>query len=297
MDFDENLAAIHGYLCADGYVIKNSEKQKLKYYRLGLRNTNLTLLKDFQEKFFNYFKIEPHLYPGQRCQLGSKQIYNILTKEFGSFYSKEWKMPNLSPPLRKIWLRSYFDCEGWVFCKTHQNRHIGVDSINESGLNQVRIELERLGIKVIKKENKKRKIFRLLIYGKNNLNLFKDNIGFLHPEKKEKLNKAILDFMNYKWKINKTTIKYLIIEKAKVKKPYIIRICSKEETNLKQIAELLENQFNIQFDSIKINERFNGLGNRYFELSISRKSEVIKLIGRKLINPLEIAKITCIKIN
>jgi len=29
MRFDENLIIVHAYLCADGYVIKNPETQKL----------------------------------------------------------------------------------------------------------------------------------------------------------------------------------------------------------------------------------------------------------------------------
>ena len=32
MEINEDLVVIHAYLCADGYVIKNSETQKHKYY-------------------------------------------------------------------------------------------------------------------------------------------------------------------------------------------------------------------------------------------------------------------------
>ena len=60
MKLDENLAAVHAYLCADGYVIKNSEAQKQKYYMIGFRNTNLILLKDFQDKFEKVFGVKPY---------------------------------------------------------------------------------------------------------------------------------------------------------------------------------------------------------------------------------------------
>ena len=133
MKFDENLAAVHAYLCADGYVIKNPKTQKQKYYMIGFRNTNLTLLKDFQEKFEKVFGIKPYLIEGERCRIGNKEIYGLLTKEFGSFYSWEWRMPKLNKKLMKIWLRAYFDCEGWVTCKSHQNRMIGADCVNEKG--------------------------------------------------------------------------------------------------------------------------------------------------------------------
>ena len=45
-----DLISIHAYLCADGYVIK-SKNPKYKYFKIGLRNTNPVLLRDFQEKF------------------------------------------------------------------------------------------------------------------------------------------------------------------------------------------------------------------------------------------------------
>ena len=61
MKFDKNLSAIHGYLCADGYVCTNLPDQKHKYYSIGLRNTNITLLKDFESKFIKVFKIKPKL--------------------------------------------------------------------------------------------------------------------------------------------------------------------------------------------------------------------------------------------
>ena len=115
MKIDENLAAVHAYLCADGYVIKNPKTQKRKYYKIGFRNTNLILLKDFQERFEKVFGVKPCLYEGQRCQKGSREIYELLIKRFGSFYSWEWKMPKLNNKLAKAWLRAYFDCEGWVF--------------------------------------------------------------------------------------------------------------------------------------------------------------------------------------
>ena len=291
MKFNEDLAAIHSYLCADGCVIKNPVTQKLKYYKVDLRNTNLVLLKDFQERFYKYFGLKPCLYPGQRCQIGSKKIYTLLTNEFGSFYSREWQMPNLNKKLSRIWLRTFFDCEGWVFCKTHQNRHIGIDSVNESGLNQVKKSMEKLKIKIIKKVIKNGEMFRLLIYGKENLIRFQQEIGFLHPIKKEVLKKVISDFVEYNWHVikSKDKINEIMLKKARVKKPYIVRIISKEEENLKKLALFLNSIYNIR--SIKVHRMINGLGTAYFELSVNKKNEVKKLIKHKLINTKELSKI------
>ncbi len=293
MKLDENLVAVHAYLCADGYVIRNLSYKKPKYYRIGFRNTNLILLKDFQGKFYKYFNFRPSLYPNERCQIGSKDIYFELTKNFGSFYSDNWSLPKINSKLVKIWLRAFFDCEGWVFCKKHQNRHIGIDSINEKGLNQIKKELEKLKINVIKKTPKNRNIFRILIYGKNNLEKFRNEIGFLHPEKKEKLEKVLLDFVDYHWILekNRNSIREIMLKRAVIKKPYYVRIFSREKSNLEKLKKYLNMLFYIGSNSIKIREQFNGLGTRYFELNINKKVEVENLARHSLINNQELNKI------
>ena len=291
MKFDENLAAIHSYLCADGYVIRNPLTQKNIYYYIGFRNTNIILLKDFQKKFEDYFEIKPRLIPGERCVVQKKELYFKLINEFESFYSKDWRMPKLNKRLFKIWLRAFFDCEAWVYCKSHQNRMIGLDSINNLGLNQIKDVLESMGIKCIKKIIKNGYMFRILIYGKDNLRKFKEEIGFLHPDKKFKLNKVIDDFMDYNWHIKKDRelIKKLMLEKAKAKKPYLIIVISRERENLDNLSEYLESLFFIK--DIKINECINGLGTKYFQLNINKKDEVLKLINNKLINETQLNRI------
>ena len=96
---NKNLAAIHAYLCADGYVLKIKPK-KSKKYGIGFRNTNYTLLKDFQNRFFNYFKVYPHLTKNERCRINSKQIHTELKNRFGSFHSREWSVPKLKKILK-----------------------------------------------------------------------------------------------------------------------------------------------------------------------------------------------------
>ncbi|MEK6935365.1 MAG: LAGLIDADG family homing endonuclease [Nanoarchaeota archaeon] len=286
MKLDKNLVVIHAYLCADGYVIKNPSTQKQKYYRIGFRNTNLVLLKDFQEKFEKVFGIKCSLYEGQRCQKGSKEIYERLTKQFGSFYSWHWKMPKLNNKLTRIWLRTYFDCEGWVFCKSHQNRHIGVDCVNEIGITQVEKALNELEIKTIRKYNSKRKIHRIFIYGKDNLIKFNELIGFLHPKKANKLNEVLKDFVVYEWEFPKEEIKCkqfikgLLKEKIRIKKPYYHRLISNKKENLNNLSKSLKKFYDV---NCLINMYINGIGTTYYELSINKKSEIQKLIILKLI--------------
>lgn len=286
MKFDENLAAVHAYLCADGYVIKNPPTQKQRYYVLGFRNTNLVLLKDFQERFEKAFGTKPHLEIGQRCRIGSKKIYEQLTKKFGSFYSWEWRMPNMNKKLSRLWLRAYFDCEGWVFCKSHQNRHIGIDCVNELGLDQVEKIVNQLKIKTIRRYNKKRKIHRLFIYGKENLKRFYKEIGFLHPDKSKKLLECLKDYIEYSWQFPKDELSSkkfvldLLKDKARIKEPYYIRLYSKEKLNLNKLSKYLKKLF--QVDSL-VRRCVNGLGTVYYEMDINRKKEVRKLINLEVI--------------
>ncbi len=286
MKIDKYLVSLHAYLCGDGYVSKNPKLQKKKNYKIGLRNTNLVLLKDFQEKFNKVFGIQPNLTEGERCEKGSREIHTILINKFGSFHSNEWRAPTLNKNLSKYWLRTFFDCEGWVFCKSHQNRHIGLDSINEKGLDQIIKMLNYLGIKTIKKVNKKKGIFRIFIYGKENLIKFKEEINFFHPNKKEKLDRAIKDFVNYKWTFPKDRIqckkfvREVLIKKCRIKKPKYIRIITKEVQNLIELQKLLKKFYNI---NSLVNKSRNGIGTIYYEMNINKKEDVQKLINLKVI--------------
>jgi len=284
MKMNENLAAVHAYLCADGYVIKNPLIQKQKYYVIGFRNTNLTLLKDFQNNFYNVFKIKPHLIEGQRCRIGSKKIYELLTQQFGSFYSWEWKMPKINEKLKRVWLRAYFDCEGWVTCKSHKNRMIGADCVNLRGIKQIQDALNDFGISTKLKKRNNRNIFSLSIFGKENLIKFYNKIGFLHPLKIQKLNMALQDFVVYEWNYPQNDIKLkrfiisLLSSKARIRKDRrAIRIITNKELNLQKLKRGLDNIFKIHSN---LNRRVNGIGTVYYELSINRMEDIKKLINK-----------------
>ena len=155
MKFNKNLAAIHGYLCGDGYVIRNPPTQKHKYYHIGLRNTNSVLLEDFQSKFENIFGIKPIITNEGRCRIQNKEIYLFLTKDF-SYYSYEWNMPRFSKENLKCWLRAFFDCEGWVENQPKKSRLIGLECCNEAGIFQIKEALlkSRITSEIQKKKNR-----------------------------------------------------------------------------------------------------------------------------------------------
>lgn len=291
MKFNEDLAVIHAYLCADGYVVKNPPTQKHKYYRVGLGNTNLILLKDFQQRFEKLWDVKPILVEGKKCEKSSKHIYNLLTQKFGSFYSWEWRMPNLNKKLSRAWLRTYFDCEGWVSIERHKSRLIGVDCVNSFGLKQIKNALAKNGIESKIKNKKERNIFRLYVYGKDNLIKFKKNIDFYHPQKRAKLQNAIDDYMVYDWKFPESNyelrnfIKNLMQERAKMRSDNgVVRITSNKKVNLNTLRKQLKTLFNI---NSSINKMVNGMGTQYYQLSIYKKADVKKIITNNLLNSIE----------
>ncbi len=279
LKFNKNLSIIHAYLCADGYVIKNPETQKHKYYHIGLRNTNCVLLKDFQKRFEEFFGVKPHITNEGRCRIQNKKIYEFLTKDF-SYYSREWSLPDLSKDNLRYWLRAFFDCEGWVLVKKAKNRHIGSDSVNHNGLRQIQEGLERFIIKSKIKILNNRDISRLLIYGKENLVKFQKEIDFLHPDKKKKLQEAIDSYADYNWNFpkDKEKLKVYIInfinKRTKIDKAFRIRICSNSEKNVVSLSQHLKNLFRV--DSKVYGPKFNGIGTMFYELTIHKKEDVNK---------------------
>ncbi len=233
MNFDTNLAAVHGYLCADGYVIKNPPSQKHKYYHIGLRNTNKILLKDFQRRFTKVFKIKPIIIPNERCKIQSKEIFEKLTKNY-SYYSYEWKLPKLNKEQLKFWLRAFFDCEAWIENQKAKNRAIRADCVNLNGLRDVQKALDEFEIdSTIRK--RKENMWRLNICGLDDIRNFDNEIGFLHPDKKTRLAAAIGSYKNYEWNIPKTRnelIQFINLQGKKRASRNEIRLFSIRKRNL-----------------------------------------------------------------
>ena len=268
MNFDEDLSAIHGYLCADGYVIRNPETQPHKYYHIGLRNLENILLKDFQLRFYRHFRLKPIITKEGRVRIQNKKIYFELTKK-DTYYSGDWVLPKLSKKQLKFWLRAYFDCDGWVSVVKRKDRKIGLDSINEKGLIQIQKALQNI-FKIDSGVHKRntRHIWSLSICGKDDISKFLKEIGFLHPRKRLKLKEAIDSYMNYQWKIPKIKSKFIKFIEGKQnisKKRGKVRFYSIIKGNLADLKERL-GELNVKS---RISKRLtNGNGNSYYCLSV-----------------------------
>lgn len=275
MKFDKNLAAIHGYLCSDGYVIKNPDSQKHKYYYIGLRNQNDVLLSDFQEKFEAVFGIKPIITNEGRCKIQNKEIYELLTKEF-SYYSYEWKLPELNKEQLSYWLRAFFDCEGWVENRTEKYRRlIRAESCNEKGILSIQEALGKFNINSYVQKRLNRTIWRLTICDRKSILMFNKNIGFLHPKKKTKLLEGVASYKNFHWII--PTDKDDLFSFIKLNGKIIecrnqIRFSSIIRKNLIELRKAL---YKHSVNSKLFGPWISGTGSKYYCLIIKNYKEVL----------------------
>lgn len=289
MKLNQDFAAVHAYLCADGYVSRNPPTQKHKYYRVGLRNTDRTLLLDFQHKFKKVFGAKPNISKDwDRCAIGSKDIYFKLISNYGSFKSREWNiLKNMNKKVSALWLRAFFDCESWVWARKAKNRAIGVDCVNYKGLLQVASILKKhFNIKTSIKKRSNRDTYNLCIYGKEQLISFEKEIGYLHPFKKKRLREAIETYVNYNWDFSKG-IKNIIRQKARAKPLFTVRIMSIMKQNLNTIQKELSTA---KIES-KLRSDKNGQGRKYYVLAVHGKANINKLISLNLLSKEQIKKI------
>lgn len=290
LELHADFAAIHGYLCGDGYVIMNPKAQKHKYYVIGFRNQNQTLLRDFQKRFRKVFGASPRMRKDGRCVVNSKKLFYEISK-YGSFYSDSWKLPKDSSKDMRFWLRGFFDCEAWVELDKRKNRRIGLDSINGKELLKIRDLLSSFGIESRIRENKNRKTSRLQIFGKKNLIMFEKEIGFLHPEKRKGLKEAIYSYPKYEWEFPEKQkelrkfIRNIVKKKAKIKlcksELVYIRFFSIIEDNLQKMSKGLYDLYGIKSKTYR---SVNGNGRVYYELSIQDINSVKKMLENNLLS-------------
>jgi hypothetical protein len=196
-------------------------------------------------------------------------------------------MPKISKKLYPYWLQAFFDCESWVISRKAQDRHIGIDSISQKGLMDVKNYLKKLGIsckfKYIGKRSKNQnEISRLLIFGKTNLQVFQRKINFLHPVKKLKLQMAIESYVDYDWKIRpeecvnqESAIRKILQSKKGFKKRGSYSICSIKKYNLIYLQKFLKKELNIK--SSIYGPKRNTKGCKYYEFNILNKEQAKKL--------------------
>jgi hypothetical protein len=139
---------------------------------------------------------------------------------------------------------------------------IGLESINKNGLEQIKNSLLKFEINASDvKKRKNKNIWYISICGKDDLIKFRENIGFLHPRKNDKLLEAINSYETHEW---------IVPNKKGRRRPDTkqVRFFSILEDNLIKLKNEL-NKYNI-ISKIS-NPLKNGYGRIYYCLTFNQK--------------------------
>lgn len=194
--FSVEKAEILGYLCSEGndndfdkkYFIFDNRRNKSYYSRsnkcwINFSNTDKTLQNRFiylMESVYNY---RLRAYKKGSFYIQRKQVVSDLRK-YTLFGSRRWWVPRILF-LNKYkkhafrFIRAYLDGDGTIYRK-----HIDIDSVNFKSLPELNRLINKFKIKTYYYIYKSRS--RILI---KDIKRFQKLIGFIHPEKKEKLKK------------------------------------------------------------------------------------------------------------
>jgi len=173
-------AYVLGVLCGDGYISKKVAKLEIRKDEEFIKRFVKSIRKIYG---LNY---SYRYYPKRNsfiCDVSNQLICKDLMK-YGQFGCYNWKTPDKILNSKNDWivinfLQGLFDSEGRV-----GDYSVSFSSINNRGLEQVKLLLERLGIK--SRAHYKHHI--TVITRKENLKKFRDTIGFTIERKKNKLN-------------------------------------------------------------------------------------------------------------
>lgn len=191
---------IVAHVCADGWLSQYTEKEALQIvdgrryhrdrerYEVGYSNNEQVLLQEFRDDINTVYDIERNIREGE-IRLQSKRVFKRL-KHLGAGSTYEWEVGNpiqsAAQPVKKSWLRAFFDDEATVSASSHRIR---VKSMNETGLQDVVSLLEDIGIPSSLTGPNCDESWYLTI-SKRNVPEYYSLIGFRHPEKQERCKRS-----------------------------------------------------------------------------------------------------------
>jgi len=181
-----------GFLAADGSVIIRKEAGTNRFhYDVQFYPDHYTLVKLYEEAFKAVYGKELNIKQKHNfffVRASSKFAAQNLAS-LANFNSKNWTIPKFlkTKELKKVWLKAYFDCDGYV-CKNY----VQVQSVNKTGLEKMKKVLYEFGIKSKIYSYRRQQTawstnYLLNIPRKNEMLKFMLEIGFDHPLKCAKL--------------------------------------------------------------------------------------------------------------
>lgn len=145
-----SLARIHAHLCGDGSVFIHKTKEKGRKFRAGIGyyNKNQALLNQFRTDFSQLFQVKMKMRKNREVSIKSIRRYRQFTSQFGSFKSREWRIPKSikygSSEIKIEWLKAFFHDE--AYHEKAYNR-LKIKSVNPNGLNDSKEMLDSLDIR------------------------------------------------------------------------------------------------------------------------------------------------------
>jgi len=178
---DENIAKIYGHLISDGYLYPST-------YRIIYCNTEMDLMNDFVNCFERIFDIKRKILhiPTLTKTLFRYELYSKVIWEYFNSFDINQILFTENKKIRKAFLQACFDDEGSVSKKVNT---ICICQKDKKYVDMIGSQLRYLGILSI--PYKCSGIHYLRIFTRDN-RLFKEEIGFIHPKKKEMLDNFLL---------------------------------------------------------------------------------------------------------
>jgi replicative DNA helicase Mcm len=187
---DEKLAAVLGYLLADGYVGK---------YKVGcvFNYNELDLLPKFKQMFFELFGIEAkHYYKKEKGGTNIEIVFDSVTLAETLSFLKEKRVPDLIFRSKNSVVASFlswlYDGDGSVISYGRSKNGILYKSKEIELLRDIQILLLRFGIHARIYGN------NLMIRQADSIERFSKYIGFNSEKKKKKLQELLEKIKNYK---------------------------------------------------------------------------------------------------
>jgi len=143
------LARVHAHLCGDGsvYIYPTREKGRKFIAVVGYYNKNQKLLDKFRKDFSKIFRVKMKMRNNREVSIRSIRIFKEVTKMFGDFGSKNWRIHNsikdANDKIKLEWLKAFFEDESY-----HEKRYnrLKTKSMNYDGLKDAKEMLDSLGI-------------------------------------------------------------------------------------------------------------------------------------------------------
>jgi len=207
-----DLAFILGAIISEGYLTKESQNLKNSKYRathIGFCNNNEEFVKKFELSFkkvfpdcrLHKFKRQPQGYtkkPYFSLEIHSKYVVDFL-ENLGLKHCRacEKSIPQILFHAPKetmaAFIRAYAEGDGSVYEGVYKGRSrsltVALISSSERLLKELQIVLLRFKIVSSLRQESSKKMYRLFIFGHDNLNLFRDSINFVTKKKINRLLK------------------------------------------------------------------------------------------------------------